>query len=375
MKDDLLEGVLPVWKPVGFTSHDVVAKVRRIIGVRRIGHTGTLDPQVTGVLPLCVGRATRIVEYIQELPKEYEAVLTVGYATDTEDATGTVTEQVDQVELTPAQIETVMSSFTGTIEQVPPMYSAIKVDGKRLYQLAREGMEVERKARKVDIHSIDILEMNLEQAHPQIRFRVRCSKGTYIRTLCADIGRALGYPAVMSGLVRTATGVLTGGECLTLEEIAELTSRGELAHRLLPADRAIPHIPAVQVGREEGAKALQGRSVPLSAVLSGGSLQPSLQPGIYRLYSCDEAATASLRDALEEQVNVTNSENIARSANTAGAASFANAANASTPHNSATTAGGTPFAAPIKPEESGRFLGIFRYDSDCRLLVPEKVFN
>lgn len=201
-----LEGILPVWKPAGFTSHDVVAKARGILGIKRIGHTGTLDPQVTGVLPLCIGRATRMVEYIQDLPKEYEAFLRIGLSTDTEDMTGTVLEEVSQVTLDEMKVREVLHSFVGEIEQVPPMFSAVKIDGKRLYELAREGKEVERKSRKVTIHKLEILHMDLHQKHPEIQFRVSCSKGTYIRTLCVDIGKALGYPAVMKSLIRTSTG-------------------------------------------------------------------------------------------------------------------------------------------------------------------------
>ena len=201
-----LEGILPVWKPAGFTSHDVVAKVRGILSIKRIGHTGTLDPQVTGVLPLCIGRATRMVEYIQELPKEYEAVLRIGLSTDTEDMTGTVLEEVSHVSLEEDQVREVLESFIGEIEQIPPMFSAVKIDGKRLYELAREGKEVERKSRKATIFELEILELNLDQKHPEIRFRAMCSKGTYIRTLCVDIGKALGYPAVMVSLIRTSTG-------------------------------------------------------------------------------------------------------------------------------------------------------------------------
>jgi tRNA pseudouridine55 synthase len=256
-----LEGVLPVIKPVDFTSHDVVAKVRGILGIRRIGHTGTLDPKVTGVLPLCIGRATRVVEYIQDLPKQYEAVLTIGVATDTEDMTGHVVEQVDQVHLKNDDIQRVFASFLGVIDQVPPMYSAIKVDGQRLYDLARQGQVIERKSRKVEIYQLDILHTNLELAHPQIIFRVKCSKGTYIRTLCVDIGQALGYPAVMSDLVRTATGPIFLADCLTLAELAELAKKNAVSSRMIATDAAIIHLPSWQVSEAEAEHALQGKTI------------------------------------------------------------------------------------------------------------------
>lgn len=311
----LLEGVLPVKKPVGFTSHDVVAKVRGITRVRRIGHTGTLDPQVTGVLPLCIGRATRIVEYLQELPKEYEAVLTVGYSTDTEDATGRVLAQVERVELTEEAVRETLAAFVGVIQQIPPMYSAVKIEGKRLYELARQGEEVERQPREVEIYQIDIMEMDLTLAHPQIRFRVKCSKGTYIRTLCADIGVKLGYPAVMSHLVRTATGFIDLAQCLDLEEIARLMGEGRLGEAMIKPDQAIAHMPALTVGHVEAERALKGQTLFLAA--NNETVVPSA--GLLRLYA----------------------------------------------------------PAPVSPEpgEGAPFLGIFRYDPTRQLLKPEKVFN
>ena len=208
-----LEGVLAVYKPAGFTSHDVVAKARRILGMKRIGHTGTLDPQVTGVLPLCLGKATRVVEYIQELPKEYVATLRLGLSSDTEDLTGTITESVDEVHVSEEEVLAVLTSFKGIISQVPPMYSAVKIDGKRLYELAREGKTVERKSREVEIYEIEMTDMTWNDNYPDITFRVLCSKGTYIRTLCVDIGRALGLPGVMVKLERTMSAGISASHC------------------------------------------------------------------------------------------------------------------------------------------------------------------
>lgn len=272
-----LEGVLPIWKPVLFTSHDVVAKARGILKMKRIGHTGTLDPMVTGVLPLCLGRATRLVEYIQEMPKEYEAKLVIGFATDTEDLTGSVIERADQVTVNERQIQEVVDRFTGVIEQIPPMYSAVKVDGKRLYELARGGEVVERQPRQVTIHSIHILSVKLDVQAPEIIFRVRCSKGTYIRTLCSDIGRALGYPAVMAELVRTGTGGMTRMQCVTLEELAEAKRQGDgaLAQWLIPADQAISFFPAVEVGAEAAVHARQGKKIRVEA--DEAAKQPSME--------------------------------------------------------------------------------------------------
>lgn len=259
------DGVLPVNKPVGFTSHDVVAKVRRIVGMKRIGHTGTLDPGVTGVLPLCLGRATRFVEYIQELPKQYEAELTIGYSTDTEDWTGETLRRLEpgQVHIEEDEVRRTIASFIGTIEQVPPMYSAVKIGGKKLYELAREGKEIERKARKVDIYEIELLHLDLKAEYPKVRFRVLCSKGTYIRTLCVDIGLALGFPAVMTELVRSRSGSISLDDCFTLEQIEELHRTGRLASSIIPGDRLASHLPSCSVSVQEAASAMQGKSILL----------------------------------------------------------------------------------------------------------------
>ncbi|MCR8642144.1 tRNA pseudouridine(55) synthase TruB [Paenibacillus sp. N1-5-1-14] len=245
MTDTTIDGILAVRKPAGWTSHDVVAKARGLLGIRRIGHTGTLDPQVVGVLPLCIGRATRMVEYIQELPKQYEATLLIGIATDTEDATGTVIEEAEQVSLTKEAVTDAIMSFMGDIQQIPPMFSAVKINGKRLYDLAREGKEVERKPRQVTIHEIDIIDMHLDQPHPEVKFRVTCSKGTYIRTLCVDIGKKLGFPATMKELMRTQTGSITLDQCLTLEQIAEMKQAGTIGQHIIAADQGVAHLPAV----------------------------------------------------------------------------------------------------------------------------------
>ncbi|MCU6707150.1 tRNA pseudouridine(55) synthase TruB [Paenibacillus sp. J5C_2022] len=253
-----MDGVLAVWKPEGWTSHDVVAKVRRIVRMKRIGHTGTLDPMVTGVLPLCLGRATRVVEYMQERPKSYEAVLKLGVATDTEDMTGTVLEEQPVTGLSEYTVREVLQRFLGEVEQVPPMYSAVKVDGKRLYELARAGQTVERKARIVRIHDISLLKTELDKNYPEIAFAVTCSKGTYIRTLCVDIGKALGVPAAMVKLVRTMSGGLTQADCLTIEQIEALHGSGELDKHLIAPDQAVSHLAEVTLSSQLAEKALRG---------------------------------------------------------------------------------------------------------------------
>ncbi|MGW8956128.1 tRNA pseudouridine(55) synthase TruB [Paenibacillus sp. NPDC055715] len=261
------EGVLPVYKPAGFTSHDVVAKARRLLGMKRIGHTGTLDPQVTGVLPLCLGRATRVVEYMQELPKEYHATLRLGIATDTEDLTGTITEECDRpVEVTEEEAKAVLERFVGTISQVPPMYSALKVDGKRLYELAREGKTVERKSREVTIYELEMTGFADTGSHVDISFRALCSKGTYIRTLCVDIGRSLGYPSTMVKLERTMSAGIPADRCLTFEEIEHYVADGSLGEQLIATDEAIDYMPDHTVAEVKAAAALQGQRLSLSMI-------------------------------------------------------------------------------------------------------------
>lgn len=281
---NLFEGVLPILKPAGYTSHDVVAKCRGILKMKRIGHTGTLDPAVTGVLPLCLGRATRMVEYLQDLPKEYEATLVLGLATDTEDMTGTVVEKVGHVAVTEDEVRSVLQRFVGTISQVPPMYSAIKQDGKRLYELAREGKTVERKSREVTIHELELLAFSPDPVQPKISFRTLCSKGTYIRTLCVDIGRALGVPAVMAELKRTMSAGIRETACLTLEEVSRRVQDGTLSSGLIPVDEAVSHLPVHTVSEDKVKAALQGQRLSRSAV------QPPATPGeTIRLYSPDRS--------------------------------------------------------------------------------------
>ena len=197
----MMNGIVIVDKPQGWTSQDVTARLRRVFNTRRIGHGGTLDPMATGVLPVFVGRATRGVEFFEHAEKIYETVLKPGIATDTEDITGTVLTQ-KEVMLTEEDVLAVLPKFRGEIMQVPPMYSALKVDGKKLYELARAGKEIERKARPITIHELTLLDMDADG----IRLRVHCSKGTYIRTLCKDIGEALGCGGCMAALRRVSAG-------------------------------------------------------------------------------------------------------------------------------------------------------------------------
>lgn len=213
----MLSGIINVYKEKGYTSFDVVAKLRGILKTRKIGHTGTLDPDAEGVLPVCLGKATKVCDLLTDKNKEYEAVMLLGMVTDTQDVTGTVLEQ-KEVNVTEEQVRETIMSFVGDYMQVPPMYSALKVDGKKLCDLARAGVTVERKPRPVQILGIDILEVNL----PRVRMRVNCSKGTYIRTLCQDIGEKLGCGACMESLLRTRVSHFAVEEALRLSEIEQL---------------------------------------------------------------------------------------------------------------------------------------------------------
>ena len=220
----MVNGILNVYKEKGYTSHDVVAKLRGIVGQKKIGHTGTLDPDAEGVLPVCLGRATKVCDMLTEKDKTYEAVLLLGKETDTQDISGTVLRVGETEGLTQEQVKDCVMSFVGEYDQIPPMYSALKVNGKKLYELAREGKTIERKSRKVEIKEIRILEMAL----PRVRMEVSCSKGTYIRTLCHDIGEKLGCFGCMESLLRTKVSRFELESSLKLSEIQKKREEGKL---------------------------------------------------------------------------------------------------------------------------------------------------
>ena len=227
----MVNGIINVYKEKGYTSFDVVAKLRGIFKQKKIGHTGTLDPDAEGVLPVCLGKATKVCDLLTDKSKEYEAVLLLGKVTDTQDITGTVLEEKD-VKVTEEAVRETVLSFVGDYMQIPPMYSALKVNGKKLCDLAREGKTVERQARPVKILTIDILDVTL----PRVRMRVHCSKGTYIRTLCHDIGEKLGCHGCMEQLIRTRVGQFDRNGAHTLDEIAAIVGEGRLSEILVPVD-------------------------------------------------------------------------------------------------------------------------------------------
>lgn len=234
-----MNGIINVYKEKGFTSFDVCAKLRGILRQKKIGHTGTLDPDAVGVLPVCVGNATKLCDLLTDKDKEYEAVLLLGVSTDTLDTSGQVLKEVP-VTAKEDEVREAIRSFIGTYDQVPPMYSAIKVNGKKLYELARQGIEIERKARKVTIHDIEILSMTPDDKNPsaikEVRMRVHCSKGTYIRSLCEDIGNKLSCGGCMKELIRTKVSIYTIKDSLTLSQIEEYAKNERMDEICQPVD-------------------------------------------------------------------------------------------------------------------------------------------
>ncbi len=246
-----MDGIINIYKEAGYTSHDVVAKLRGILRERKIGHTGTLDPQATGVLPVCIGKATRLCELLLDKEKAYEAVMLLGVTTDTEDMTGKLlTETTPQV--TEEQVRLAAERFTGKYAQIPPMYSAIKVDGKRLYELARDGKEVERKPREVEIFENEPVsfEKNEDGFVKNAVLRIRCSKGTYIRSLLRDMGEFLGCGACMQSLVRTQAGQFFLEEAVTLLAVEQARDEGRLQELILPIERMLAAYPEVFIKTE-----------------------------------------------------------------------------------------------------------------------------
>ena len=252
----MIHGIINVYKEKGYTSHDVVAKLRGIAGQKKIGHTGTLDPDAEGVLPVCLGKATKVCELLTDKDKTYRAVLFLGQTTDTQDASGTVLETSDISNLNESQVTEAVQSFVGEYAQIPPMYSALKVGGKKLYELAREGKTVERKARNVKIHSIKILRVDL----PRVEMGVSCSKGTYIRTLCHDIGEKLGVGGCMESLLRVRVGRFVLADSLRLSEIQRAKEDGNLEKILQPIDSVFEQYRAVRIRTDQEKRLQNGNS-------------------------------------------------------------------------------------------------------------------
>ncbi len=278
----MYHGMIVIRKEPDFTSSDVVAKLRGILHMRKIGHTGTLDPAAEGVLPVCLGNGTKLAELIADRDKEYEAVLKLGVKTDTQDMTGTVLEEISDDEVkarvSEAQIREVIRSFEGEIDQIPPMYSAVWIDGKRLYELAREGKTVERKPRRVRIAEIEVQKINL----PYVTLRVVCSKGTYIRTLCEDIGTKLGVGGAMEHLLRTRVGIFDLEKALTLSQLEEImhTTPEKVLEYIYPIDSFFAESPAVHVNDASMPFLMNGNPLSFANTKEGDAGEAELWRGI-----------------------------------------------------------------------------------------------
>lgn len=283
-------GILNVRKPPKWSSFDVVALVRRLSGVRRVGHAGTLDPAAEGVLPICLGQATRVTEYLVELPKTYRAAIGLGVSTDTLDGEGTVTATADPSGVSRSQVEEALASFRGQIEQVPPMYSALKHAGVPLYRYARAGQTVERKPRSVTIHRLEVLDFE----PPVVTVELECGRGAYVRTLADDLGQRLGCGAYLESLLRTALGPFSLEQSIDIERLRAAFSRGDWQDLLYPLDAPLTHWLAAIVGEENERWTKTGRTLTLTPVkperaarLAAGTL--------CRAYSLDGYLVAVLR--------------------------------------------------------------------------------
>ncbi|NQL61507.1 tRNA pseudouridine(55) synthase TruB [Streptococcus suis] len=260
-----MSGIINLKKEAGMTSHDAVFKLRKILQEKKIGHGGTLDPDVTGVLPIAVGKATRMIEFMQEEGKVYEGEITIGYSTTTEDASGETLETTPVLEIAEQAVDEAMASFVGRITQIPPMYSAVKVNGRKLYEYARAGEQVERPQRQVDIYSFERTSpIQLSDGCARFTFRVKCGKGTYVRTLSVDLGAKLGYASHMSKLERTGSAGMCLDDALTLEEIAALVARDDFSF-LRPIEQGIGDLPIVTLNEDQVAGAGFGRFLQLDA--------------------------------------------------------------------------------------------------------------
>ena len=253
-----MDGFLNVNKPKGMTSHDVVDEIRKLVGREKVGHTGTLDPEATGALPIAIGKATKIIQFL-EGEKGYLATMKLGITTDTQDMTGKVIAKSDKINIPEERIRKIFKNFLGKIEQIPPMVSALKVKGKRLYKLAREGKRVERPRREIEIYNLNLL--NYEP--PEVTFEVNCSRGTYVRTLCHDIGKTLDCGACLKDLVRTKSGIFTLKESHPLEELKKLPN---LERYLMSLDKALGHLPIVKVKERIRESVLNGMPIEASGI-------------------------------------------------------------------------------------------------------------
>lgn len=279
-----MNGVLNVYKEQGFTSHDVVAKLRGILKTKKIGHTGTLDPDAVGVLPVCIGKATKLCDLITDWGKTYEAVMLLGTTTDTLDISGKIVAQ-SEVNVSEVDVLKACNEFIGEYEQIPPMYSALKHNGQKLYELARKGIEIERKPRTVHINTLRVNDINLSDKQKIVTITVDCSKGTYIRSLCDDIGKKLGCGACMMKLTRTRVGKFMLDDTLTLNQISALVLKGEIEDRITCIDKIFSDYQEITFAEEysrylHNGNKMSGEQIPADAAISDNEK--------YRVYDSDK---------------------------------------------------------------------------------------
>lgn len=290
-----MDGIIPLWKERGMTSHDCVFKVRKILKMKKVGHGGTLDPNVDGILPICVGKGTKLLDLLHEQPKTYFGEITLGKATTTEDSDGEVIAQKEvTTPLSTEEIDAMMQQMTGPLVQVPPMYSAVKVNGKRLYEYARAGIEVERPERHIMIYEFKRMNTPVydEEAKTQTwNFTVTCSKGTYVRTLAVDLGQNLGFPAYMSRLTRLQSGGFTPKEAVTLEDLQQSMDQGKISQVIQPLEAVVSQLPKVNLTKQEFDKARNGMRFRTSQfpAFDGELLALFYQQKVMAIYEyCDE---------------------------------------------------------------------------------------
>lgn len=293
---NLINGIINVYKEKGYTSHDVVAKLRGILKQKKIGHTGTLDPDAVGVLPICLGNGTKLCDLLTDKDKTYEAVLLLGTVTDTQDTSGTVLVTKD-VTCTKDEITEAILSFVGVYEQLPPMYSAIKINGKRLYELARAGLEVERKTRTVCINGIHI--HNIDEQAYEVRLTVECSKGTYIRTLCHDIGEKLGCGGCMKSLERTKVGQFLKEDSLTIDQIRDLVNNSSISDKVIPVDVMFPDYDKVFINEEAMKFVYNGNNFTKEQCLN--PVKENESPFVL-VYDCNHIFVAIYQFSTEEKI-------------------------------------------------------------------------
>lgn len=274
-----MNGIIPIDKPAGITSFGAVARMRKILNQKKIGHAGTLDPMATGVLPILVGSATRFLDFLPSSDKRYTALIKLGFETNTLDTTGEIIAESDK-KINREQLEEVLKGFLGKIDQIPPMYSAVQKDGVRLYELARKGVEVQRESREVTIYSLNLLDFN--EKEQEFSLDISCSKGTYIRTLADDIGKKAGCGACLAGLRRTEAAGFKLGACYTLEEVAEYAAENRIEKRLVPIEDALGFYPAVYVSQKQAVRFSNGGELELIR------LKGKYEDGVYRIFSPDD---------------------------------------------------------------------------------------